>query len=213
VLVLLQPLTGREPREMLVDGAVADLGNDANAEAARDAGLEIDPATGGVMVDEHLRASDPRIFAAGDVAAFDNRALESRVRIENEDNAVQMGEHAGRNMARARLGHPLEAYDYVPSYTSSLFGVQYDAVGLVAARLSTVTDWHKTNEQGVTYYLEDGRVRGVLLWNLPDQVEAARCLIAEPGPFDPVDLHGRLPEKPKPEEAASLFKEKDGNDY
>ncbi|MGH7601459.1 MAG: NAD(P)/FAD-dependent oxidoreductase, partial [bacterium] len=39
------------------------------------------------------------------------------------------------------------------------------------------------------------RVRGVLLWNVWGQVDAARRLIAEPGPFRPEDLKGRLPVK------------------
>jgi hypothetical protein len=45
----------------------------------------------------------------------------------------------------------------------------------------------------VVYYLRDGRVRGVLLWNVWEQVDAARKLIAEPGPFDHKNLKGRLP--------------------
>jgi hypothetical protein len=36
-------------------------------------------------------------------------------------------------------------------------------------------------------------VRGVLLWNVWEQVDAARKLIAEPGPFCPENLKGRLP--------------------
>ena len=36
-------------------------------------------------------------------------------------------------------------------------------------------------------------VRGVLLWNTWDQVEAARKLIAEPGPVDAGSVRGRLP--------------------
>jgi 3-phenylpropionate/trans-cinnamate dioxygenase ferredoxin reductase subunit len=45
-------------------------------------------------------------------------------------------------------------------------------------------------------------VRGVLLWNVWEQVEAARQLIAESGPFTVKDLEGRLPAKissPKPD--------------
>jgi hypothetical protein len=33
----------------------------------------------------------------------------------------------------------------------------------------------------------------VLLWNVWEQVDAARELIAEPGPFRPESLKGRLP--------------------
>jgi hypothetical protein len=41
--------------------------------------------------------------------------------------------------------------------------------------------------------MQAGRVRGVALWNVWDQVDAARRLIAEPGPFQLADLIGRLP--------------------
>ena len=47
--------------------------------------------------------------------------------------------------------------------------------------------------EGVISYLRDGRVRGVLLWNVWEQVDAARSLIAEPGPVRPEALKGRLP--------------------
>ena len=39
--------------------------------------------------------------------------------------------------------------------------------------------------------LENGR--GVLLWNTWGQVDGARALIAEPGPFQTENLKGRLP--------------------
>jgi len=45
----------------------------------------------------------------------------------------------------------------------------------------------------VGYYLKEGQVRGVMLWNVWDQVDQARELITEPGPFTPEDLKGRLP--------------------
>jgi hypothetical protein len=42
------------------------------------------------------------------------------------------------------------------------------------------------------YYLKDGRVRGVLLWNVWDQKDNARALVAEDGPFDAASLKGRI---------------------
>ena len=41
-------------------------------------------------------------------------------------------------------------------------------------------------------YLKDGRVRGVLLWNVWGKVDAARQSIAELGPLKQQDLRGRL---------------------
>jgi 3-phenylpropionate/trans-cinnamate dioxygenase ferredoxin reductase subunit len=42
------------------------------------------------------------------------------------------------------------------------------------------------------YYLNAGRVRGVLTWNIFGLMDKARLLIAEPGPIKPADLKNRL---------------------
>ena len=99
-----------------------------------------------------------------------------------------MGEIAGRNMAGAG-----RRYDHLPMFYSDLFDLGYEAVGDVSTRHQTVADWKEEFREGVVYYLEAGRVRGVLLWNTWGQVDAARALIAEPGPFRPEQLKGRLP--------------------
>ena len=74
-----------------------------------------------------------------------------------------------------------------------MFELGYEAVGELDSRLETVADWKRPNEEGVVYYLKDGRVRGVLLWNVWEQVPAARELIAASGPFTSKNLKGRLP--------------------
>ena len=66
-------------------------------------------------------------------------------------------------------------------------------MGTLDARLQTVEQWVTPYREGVVYYLDGGRVRGVLLWNTWDQVDAARQLIAEPGPLDAASVRGRLP--------------------
>jgi 3-phenylpropionate/trans-cinnamate dioxygenase ferredoxin reductase subunit len=175
----------RGGRELLVDGIVAGIGIEPNTELARAAGLKIDD---GIVVDALLHTSHPDIFAAGDVANFANPALGKRLRVEHEDNANTMGKYAGRNMAGAQ-----ESYDHLPFFYSDLFDLGYEAVGELDARLDIVADWKEPFREGVLYYLREGRVRGVLLWNVWEQVEAARHLIAEPGPFQPADLRGRLP--------------------
>ena len=91
-----------------------------------------------------------------------------------------MGAAAGRNMAGAAT-----PYTHLPFFYSDLFDLGYEAVGDLDAGLETVADWKEPHREGVVYYLGDGRVRGVLLWNVWEQVDAARRLIAEPGPFRP----------------------------
>src|SRR5438309_6540474 len=87
----------------------------------------------------------------------------------------------GRAAGRAMAGDP-EPYHHLPFFYSDLFDLGYEAVGDLDTRLEMVADWKEPYRQGVVYYLQDGRVRGVLLWNVWDQVEAARQLIASPGP-------------------------------
>jgi 3-phenylpropionate/trans-cinnamate dioxygenase ferredoxin reductase subunit len=180
--VIVKTTTGHE---VPVDAVVAGLGILPNIDLAKQAGLKVD---NGIVVDELLRSSVPDIFAAGDVANFFNPALGMRMRVEHEDNANTMGAAAGRAMAGQ--GTP---YTHLPFFYSDLFALGYEAVGELDPRLETVSDWKEPFREGVVYYLKNGRVRGVLLWNIFGQVDAARALIAEPGPIRAVDLKGRLP--------------------
>jgi NADPH-dependent 2,4-dienoyl-CoA reductase/sulfur reductase-like enzyme len=172
-------------QQIEVDGVVAGIGLQPNLELAAPAGLTI---SNGIVVDPLLATSHPDIYAAGDVAAFHNPALGKRIRVEHEDNANTMGRCAGRNMAGQAT-----PYHHLPSFYSDLFDLGYEAVGDLDARLETVAHWQEPFRKGVVTYLDKGRVRGVLLWNVWHQVDAARRLIAQPGPFSAADLEQRMP--------------------
>src|SRR5215211_4121222 len=159
-------------REIEVDGIVAGIGAQPNVDLAFAAGLTVD---NGIVVDPFLRTSHPDVFAAGDVAAYWQSALGQRRRVEHEDNATTMGRVAGRAMA----GEPAP-YEHLPSFYSDMFDLGYEAVGDVDARLEVVAEWEEPYRTGVLTYRGDGRVRGALLWNVWDQVDAARALIADP---------------------------------
>ena len=168
-----------------VDGVIAGIGLIPNVELAQSAGLK----TGnGIVVDEMLRTDNPDIYAAGDVAEYNQLVLGKRLRAEHEDNANTMGKQAGRNMAGAN-----ESYHHLSYFYSDLFELGYEAVGELDPRLETFADWEEPFKKGVIYYLADGRVRGVLLWNVWETVPVARALMTEPGPFKATDLKNRLP--------------------
>ena len=170
---------------LTADAVVAGLGITPNVDLAQQAGITVD---NGIVVDTQLRTSVVDIYAAGDVARFVNPTLGHAMRVEHEDNANTMGRLAGENMAGGSA-----SYDHLPFFYSDLFDLGYEAVGEIDARHEMVADWKEPYREGVVYYLDAGRVRGVLLWNTWGQVDAARALIAEPGPMTAQSLRGRLP--------------------
>jgi 3-phenylpropionate/trans-cinnamate dioxygenase ferredoxin reductase component len=167
-----------------VDAVIAGIGILPNVDLARSAGLQVE---NGILVDEILQTDHPDIFAAGDVAEVYQPEFAKRLRLEHEDSAIMMGKQAGRNMAGAN-----EPYRHLSYFYSDLFELGYEAVGELDSRMETFADWKEPFKKGVIYYLADGRVRGVLLWDVWDTVPAARALINEPGPFNSANLKNRL---------------------
>ena len=166
------------------DGVVAGIGIRPNVSLAEAAGLKVKD---GIVVNERLETSAPDIYAAGDVANFYHVALGERTRVEHEDNALRMGKLAGGNMAGGN-----ETYEHIPLFYSDLFEHGYEAVGELNGRLETVSDWQEPFQKGTVYYLKDGRVHGVLLWNFWKQVGNARELMMEKGSFKAEDLIGKI---------------------
>jgi hypothetical protein len=56
-----------------------------------------------------------------------------------------------------------ESYTHVPMFYSDLFELGYEAVGELNSEMETITDWQEPFKKGVVYYLNDDRVRGILL--------------------------------------------------
>ena len=73
-----------------------------------------------------------------------------------------------------------------------MFELGYEAVGALSSKLETFADWQEPMQKGVIYYLDHGRVRGVLLWNVWKKLKEATDLMADPGPFTAKDLKGRI---------------------
>ncbi len=174
----------RSGRRREVDAVVAGLGIEPNVELAKDAGLAVDD---GVVLDANLRTTHRDVFAAGDVARFEAPALGRLMRVEHEDNALTMGRAAGRAMAGDET-----PYRHLPFFYSDLFDLGYEAVGELDARHETRADWQEPFRRGIVAYVKDDRIRGLLLWNTWDKVDAARALIGTPAPPTMAELRERL---------------------
>jgi 3-phenylpropionate/trans-cinnamate dioxygenase ferredoxin reductase component len=164
-------------RSVEADVVVAGLGILPRTDLAEASGIEVDD---GIVVDEHGRV-DGRddVYAAGDVARFPAPALGGTRRVEHENHANTHGRYVGENMAGAD-----KPYDYLPYFYSDLFELGYEAVGDADSRLEMTAEWAEPNRKGVVCYVEEGRPRGFLLWDVWDKVDAARELIVAGQPVD-----------------------------
>ncbi len=102
-------------RRLVADVVVVGIGVVPRTELAERAGLTVDD---GIVVDELLRTSDPRVFAAGDVARARSPFYGEHVRVEHWAVARDHGAAAARGMLGR--GAPLDALPY-------FFSDQYDA--------------------------------------------------------------------------------------
>lgn len=96
----------------LVDGetlpaqvAVVAIGVRPELALAREAGLEIGEC-GGILVDDHMRTSDPDVFACGDAVEVLNRITGRRVRLPLAGPANREGRIAGANAAGGDMRFP-----------------------------------------------------------------------------------------------------------
>jgi 3-phenylpropionate/trans-cinnamate dioxygenase ferredoxin reductase subunit len=152
------------------DLVVVGIGIVANDELARDAGLEVDS---GVVVDEHLRSSDPHIWAAGDVARALHPALGRHLRVEHWANAVRHGVVAGRSLLGADAVDERPPYFYTDQYDLGMEYVGFtdptapDGELVVRGDLATRTF--------LAFWLQDGRVvagMNVNIWDVSESIEA-----------------------------------------
>lgn len=164
------------------DGVIAGIGIKPNVALAQEAGLLVDD---GIVVNTFLQTNDPDIFAAGDVANFIHHGLGKRMRIEHEDNANSMGKRAGQNMSG-----DLQAYNHFPFFYSDLFELGYEAVGETNAKLEIYEDWIEPFKKGTIFYLKENKIRGLIFWNLWDQVDKGREVIESGKSFQKTDLQG-----------------------
>jgi len=159
----------RSGKTLAADSVIAAIGLNLHGEIWKRAGLKTE---NGLIVNEFLQTSVSNIYAAGDITNFPASSLGKRIRIEHWDNARAQGKMAGENMA----GIP-KPYLYLPYFWSDLFELGFEAIGDLDSRLTTFADWKEEFREGVVYYLDSGQVRGVLLWNVWEKVDAARELI------------------------------------
>jgi len=153
------------------DVVVVAIGATPATEWLTDSGLELD---NGVVCDSRCRAEEG-IYAVGDVARWHHEGLGRLIRLENRTNATEQAMAvAGEILGEGR------PYAPVPYFWTD----QYDAKLQVHGFLPTdaevdVVEGDLTARRFVARYRSEGRVTGVLGWNMPKQARMRRQEIVD----------------------------------
>ncbi len=121
------------------------------SELARAAGLEV-AASGGVVVDDELRTSDDRIFAAGECAAHEGVVY----------GLVAPGVRMARVLVANLVGTPARFGRQTPAAKLKLLGIDVCSVGETTERGGDVTTVHQRLDRYRKLIVRDGRLVGAL---------------------------------------------------
>jgi 3-phenylpropionate/trans-cinnamate dioxygenase ferredoxin reductase component len=176
---------GRVSAVLLQDGTtlrahavVVGVGVHPKTELAEMAGLALN---NGVVVDQALRSSDPRILAAGDVANAYHPLFGTHVRVEHWANAL----HSGPAAARSMLGRG-EAYDRLPYFYTDQYDLSMEYTGYAppGAYDTVVVRGDLAKREFMAFWTADGRVLAGMNVNIWDVTEPIQELIRAAHPVD-----------------------------
>jgi NADPH-dependent 2,4-dienoyl-CoA reductase/sulfur reductase-like enzyme len=118
----------------------------------------------GVMVNEYLESSRPDVYAAGDVANYQDVLFGKRRRVEHWDNAVSQGQYC----ARALMGERTP-FRHVPYFFSDVFDLSYEYWGDSAGAEQVVHRGDFSGKSFSAWWLRERRVVAAFTLNRPDE--------------------------------------------
>ena len=162
------------PSEMVVAG----IGVRPAADLLANSGIE---EADGVTVNEYLETSAPGIFAAGDVANYQDVLFQKRRRVEHWDNAVSQGQYC----ARALMGERTP-FKHVPYFFSDVFDLSYEFWGDTSDADHVSYRGNLNSGEFSVWWLKENRLQAAFVMRRPDQErEWATKFIQSQEPVDP----------------------------
>ena len=170
-LLLSSNLGGHEECDLVTVG----VGARPNVELAAEAGLAIDPDSGGVAVDEYGRTSAPNVYAIGDIAAQLHPRYGRRIRVEHHDTALRQGAH----VAGVLLGGT-EPFAEAHWFWSDQYEHTIQSVGRPHDLSDLITRGSGDDRSVSAFSLVDGHIQAVISLDRPrDVLDVRRLLFTE----------------------------------
>jgi 3-phenylpropionate/trans-cinnamate dioxygenase ferredoxin reductase subunit len=158
----------RDGTELPADAVVVGVGVRPNVALAEQAGLTVD---NGVVVDQALRTSDPRIYAAGDIANAYHPLYGTHVRVEHWATAL----HSGPAAAQSMLGSEV-IYDRLPYFFTDQYdlGMEYTGYAPTGGYDTVVVRGDLAKREFIAFWTSGGRVvagMNVNVWDVTSHIE------------------------------------------
>jgi len=148
-------------RDIEADLVVVGVGVAPSTGWLEDSGLELD---NGVLVDSRFQASVDNVFAAGDVANFEDPIFKRRRRIEHWSNA----DYQGRLLGKVLAGEDV-SYDRVSAFFTELFGTVYRFFGDDEGADRQELEGSFADGRAALRYFDGHRLRAALATGLSDE--------------------------------------------
>ncbi|MDQ0711699.1 NADPH-dependent 2,4-dienoyl-CoA reductase/sulfur reductase-like enzyme [Streptomyces luteogriseus] len=156
------------------DEVLVAVGSLPNTEWLADSGL---PVGDGVLCDAYCEVA-PGVYAAGDVARWDNPLFGTSMRIEHRTHAAEQGMAAARNLLAAPEAR--RPFAPVPYFWSDQYGTRIQAYGFLRGHDEVaVVEGDLAGRRFVAAYRRGDRLTGALAMGMPPRaVRAWRQAIA-----------------------------------
>ena len=136
---------------------IAGIGVQPESEMLANSGFEVE---NGILVNEYLETSQPRILAAGDVANYQDVLFGKRRRVEHWDNAV--------SRARLLMSERIP-FKHVPYFFSDVFDLSYEYWGDTSGSDLVIHRGDVSSKSFSVWWLRQGRVVAAFTMNRPDE--------------------------------------------
>ena len=151
----------RNGQTIQCDLVVAGIGVEPVVDVVASSGLDI---SNGILVNEYLQTSDPDVFAAGDVANYQDVLFGKRRRVEHWDNAVSQGQYCARSLRGDRT-----PFRHVPYFFSDVFDLSYEFWGDSSGADQVVPRGDVSSRSFSVWWLSQQRVVAAFAMNRPDE--------------------------------------------
>lgn len=143
------------------DLVVAGIGVEPVTDFLSGSGLEVD---NGVLVNEYLQTSHADVFAAGDVANYQDVIFGKRRRVEHWDNAVSQSQYSARSLMGEKA-----PFKHVPYFFSDVFDLSYEYWGDTSGAEQIIHRGDVSTKSFSAWWLRQKQVVAAFAMNRPDE--------------------------------------------